>query len=84
MREARGVCCRYNYAATPQALTLELSNMNRFIWAFAAVALVLAAVVGFTLLRPTAERPNNPKPAATEAESFSQGATPATPGDHSP
>ncbi|MCB9933302.1 MAG: hypothetical protein H6841_07770 [Planctomycetes bacterium] len=37
--------------------------MNRFIWAFAAGALALAAVVGFTILTPTAERTNNPKPA---------------------
>jgi len=36
--------------------------MNRFIWAFAAIALALAAVVGFTILTPTAERTNNPKP----------------------
>ncbi|MCA8913895.1 MAG: hypothetical protein KDB90_00685 [Planctomycetes bacterium] len=37
--------------------------MNRFIWAFAALALVIVAVVGFLLLQPTAERANNPRPA---------------------
>jgi hypothetical protein len=33
--------------------------MNRFIWAFAAIALVLIAVIGFVLLGPTAERPRD-------------------------
>jgi tRNA A37 threonylcarbamoyladenosine synthetase subunit TsaC/SUA5/YrdC len=37
--------------------------MNRFIWAFAAIALALLAAVGFTILAPTAERNNNPRPA---------------------
>jgi hypothetical protein len=48
--------------------------MNRFIWAFAAVALAVVAVVGFILLQPTAERANNPRP-TTEPSSVT---------DHSP
>ncbi|MCB9895064.1 MAG: hypothetical protein H6839_11490 [Planctomycetes bacterium] len=47
--------------------------MNRFIWAFAAIALVLIAVVGFLLLQPTAERANYPRPdhTATDAQEHS-------------
>ena len=39
--------------------------MNRFVWAFAAIALVLIAVVGFVLLGPTAERPEAPRASDT-------------------
>lgn len=48
--------------------------MNRFIWAFAAIALALLAAIGFTVLSPTAERNNNPRPAE---QSDKAGATPS-------
>jgi hypothetical protein len=33
--------------------------MSRYIWAFAAIALAILAIIGFTLLVPTAERPSH-------------------------